>query len=232
MKDGVDAAVDAYQYTSEKVSDAYEFVTDTAGEIYESTADTISELIHGEVPPEDPIVQAEQFAADEACSAECLTDTDCTPPEQEKPFTERFEEITGMTLDDAIKLYEGQTGEELSPATVEALFTDPVKSGEILMADETLHTNFRNILNTNIPATAELAKDAGFRKLSFMQSIFHNPFSNTKWVGPDGYLEAVYDGNGDLVTSNSVKGTFNFFGPDDAAGHTEADIWPYFKWGN
>lgn len=34
------------------------------------------------------------------------------------------------------------------------------------------------------------------------------------------------------MNSNSVKGTFNFFGPDQAGAHKAADVDPYFKWGN
>lgn len=178
--------------------------------------------------------EAEAVANEEASNEETSEEpcAECADAVAEEEFAERFEDITGMTLEDSIKLYEEQTGEELSASTVQTLFSDPVKAGEILMKDENLHTTYRNILNSNIPATAEAAEEAGFEKLPFMKSIFHNPFANSKWVGPNGHLEAVYDGNGDLVTSNSVKGTFNFFGPDNASGHTAADVKPYFEWGN
>lgn len=157
-------------------------------------------------------------------------------PENNTAFGKRFKGMTGMELSNSIDAYKADTGKDLSPKTVETLFTDADKAKEILMKDKSLHTAYRDILNSNSPATEAEAKKQGFVKLGAHKSIFHNPwynpFQNSKYVSKDGHREAVFDGRGVLVNSNDYKGTFNFFGPDKAAEHWKADVEPYQKWGN
>ncbi len=150
----------------------------------------------------------------------------------QKGFGGRFQKITGMSVEDSISLYKSQTGEALTTDQVEKMFTDPAYAKEQLMANKNLHTVYRSILNSNAPQTAAAAATAGYQKLGFWKSIFHNPIVNSKWVGPSGHMEGVYNSKGNIVNSNSVRGTFNFFGPDQAGAHKAADVDPYFKWGN
>lgn len=152
-------------------------------------------------------------------------------------FEQRFLEITGMTVQDSIDLYEADTGEALSAETVETLFTDPDEAEKLLMENRNLHSVYRDILNSNVPATRAEAEAAGYTQPTFLGSTYlgnwyHDPANNTKWVSPDGHLEGVYDAAGGLVRSSEFKGTFNFFGPDNFSGHKAADVNPYRKWGN
>lgn len=151
-------------------------------------------------------------------------------------FGNRFKSITDMELSDAIDLYEVDTGRTLDPDTVETLFTDADGARELLMNDKDLHTKFRDILNTDIPATEDEAKARGFEKMPVHKSVFHSPWykpwENSKYVGQDGHLEVVFDPDGRRVDSRKFKGTFNFFGPDQASAHKKADVDPYFEWGN
>jgi hypothetical protein len=154
-------------------------------------------------------------------------------PGGEAPFDKAFKAKTGMSVDESIALYKADTGKTLDRATVETLFTDPKKARELLMADKDLHSSYRSILNSGVPATRKEAKARGFTQPTmagskFLANMFHDPWNNEKWVSPDGHLEGVYDANGDLVITLKHKGTFNFFGPDNAAGHTDADVIPYF----
>lgn len=138
-----------------------------------------------------------------------------------------------MSVEDSISLYKVQTGEILTVDQVEKLFTDSSYANAQLMANKNLHTVYRNILNSNVPQTAAAAAAANYVKLGFFKSIFHSPFVNSKWVGPNGgHMEGVYNSKGDIVNSNKVKGTFNIFGPDQAGGHIAADVRPYGKWKN
>lgn len=74
-----------------------------------------------------------------------------------------------------------------------------------------------------------LFKDIGYR----LGNVVTDYSRNTKWVGPYGHLEAVYNGQGNLVSSADYMGTFNFFpGPKGFMAHRDADIVPYKKWGN
>jgi hypothetical protein len=149
-------------------------------------------------------------------------------------FGQQFEKTTGMPISESIVLYKARTGNDLTPETVEKLFTDPEFAKKALMEDKSLHTVYRDILNTNIPTTEATAKKAGFTKLDVHQSVFHNPWynpwMNLKYVGPDGHLEAVYDSEGEIVRDKKYKGTFNFFGPDQAGNHKAADVDPYIEW--
>lgn len=156
-----------------------------------------------------------------------------TDPMDETDFGKKFQTITGGSkLSQTIAQYEKDTGKNLSPETVETLFTDADKAKKLLMVNKSLHTTYRNILNQNIPATKEAAEKAGFKKMNFGKSIFHAPWKNTKWISQNGHLEAVYGKDGSLDNSLKYKGTFNFFGPDDASGHKKTDVDPYFEWGN
>lgn len=151
-------------------------------------------------------------------------------------FKNEFKKITGMSVEDSIKLYKEQTGEELTVDKIQKLFSDPNYANEQLMANKNLHTVYRDILNTNIPATEKEAIARGFIKLPWYKSVYHNPlyapWTNSKYIDSSGHLESVYDGQGNLVTSKDYLGTFNFFGPDDFSGHKAADVDPYNKWGN
>ena len=151
---------------------------------------------------------------------------------EQQQFKDYFKEVTGMSVEDSINFYKAQTGKTLTVDQVQKFFTDPAYAKEQLMNDKDLHTTYRNILNSNVPTTESAAASAGYQKLGFWKSIFHDPLSNSKWVGPHGHMEGVYDSEGIIVTSDSFKGTFNFYGPDQSSAHTDADIYPYFKWGN
>jgi len=69
-------------------------------------------------------------------------------------------------------------------------------------------------------------------KLSYLASWYHDPGENYKYVSPDGHMEGVYNKeNGTIVNDLDVKGTFNFFGPQNFWDHKDADVDPYNKWG-
>lgn len=173
-----------------------------------------------------------QTPAQEPTDAELLGDIP-TNPMDETEFGKSFEAKTGAKLSDTIAQYTADTGNDLTPDTVETLFKDPAKAKAILMEDKSLHQNYRDILNQNIPATAQEAKAAGYTEMSYIKSWYHDPWNNSKWVSPDGHREAVYNKTtGALDASDAYKGTFNFFGPDNFSGHKAADVDPYRKWGN
>lgn len=167
------------------------------------------------------------------------------PPAEVAPqlseFAKGFANKTGgLSLADSLKLYEADTGKKLDESTVEKLLTDSEFAEKTLSADEQLHRNYRDILNSNIPQTEADAKKQGFERLPWHQSMFHNPQyglnpfikNNSKYISPDGHREAVFDPNGGLLSDNNFKGTFNFFGPDQSSEHWSADVIPYNKWGN
>jgi LysM repeat protein len=65
---------------------------------------------------------------------------------------EYFKQSTGgLSIEESQKLFFGQTGNEISRETIEILFTDPVKSREILMNDPEIHKQYRDILNHYCP---------------------------------------------------------------------------------
>jgi hypothetical protein len=72
--------------------------------------------------------------------------------------------------------------------------------------------------------------------MSEAESEFHrqgeNGEDNTKWIDETGHHEAVYDGEGNLVTDRLNGGTYNFVAPKNWVGHALADVLPYFLWGN
>lgn len=180
--------------------------------------------------PTPPMQEREMGSSVEVCPM---------PPAPAKTeFDKKFEKATGgMTVDESTALYKKQTGKDLSREQVEVMFTDSDKAKTMLKADKDLHTSYRDILNTNIPASKSDAEKQGFIKLPWQKSIFHqdyfNPFgSNEKYVSADGHREVVFDSNGDVISDRSNIGTFNFFGPDKAGDHKAADVDPYVKWGN
>ncbi len=146
-------------------------------------------------------------------------------------FKKRFEEITGMSVEDSIAIYKRRTGQTLTVNEVARLFSDPDYAHKRMWASKYLHSVYRSILNSNVPRTAREAEAAGYIRYPWEKNIFHNPIMNVKWVGPSGHMEGVYNGNGNLVTGNTFKGTFNFFPPDQTSAHYGADVSPYmWKW--
>ena len=160
------------------------------------------------------------------------------PPPPETEFQKNFKKWTnGLTVQESIDLYHVQTGKTLTEEEVKTLFDDPTKAKEMLEADKDLHSVYRDILNSHAPATEKDAIAAGYTQPTFLGSEFlgrwyHDPWVNSKYVDPTGHLESVFDGDGNLVSSNDYKGTFNFFPPDQAGDHKLADVDPYRKWGN
>lgn len=116
-------------------------------------------------------------------------------------------------------------------------FVDPDGRQSTPYMEAYLRHYYRNGLNTP-PRNREAAeKDRkNWRELSDAQSVFHKQGeggkNNTKWVDRSGHNEAVYDGNGYLVTDLLNGGTYNYYSPDDFLGHTFYDIVPYLLWGN
>ena len=100
-----------------------------------------------------------------------------------------------------------------------------------------IHYN-RNLLNTNLPNTADLANKDGWSRLSFWRSIFHQheaPIwsANLKFISSDGHKEAVYNSDGKMVNSVEDAWTYNFFDPThNSIPHTRYDVLPYDLWWN
>jgi RHS repeat-associated protein len=55
---------------------------------------------------------------------------------------------------------------------------------------------------------------------------------NIKFLSPDGHMEAVYDGNGNIVTSPANQGTYNYGAEQISLEHFFYDVIPYWIWGN
>ena len=56
---------------------------------------------------------------------------------------------------------------------------------------------------------------------------------NVKLVSPDGYQEAIYDANGNLVKDSRDVGTYNFCPSEQSVlGHAIKDVLPWILWGN
>ncbi|MFC4812437.1 hypothetical protein [Paenibacillus sp. GCM10023250] len=94
----------------------------------------------------------------------------------------------------------------------------------------------RNVLN-NAPKTQQEAIDAGWTQLKASDSVYHQLGSgnenNSKYVSPDGKLEAVYYSDGTLVRDIRNVGTYNFASPtDDKLNHMIYDVLPYYLLGN
>ena len=133
------------------------------------------------------------------------------------------------------------------------LFLDPDGRQDAMYTYGVYMSNYyRNSMNTSVPATLNQAKATkGWRQLSWAQSAFHqkipayqiylqhllNPLydpgqENTKWVDESGHKEAVYDQDGNLVTSQENGGTYNYAPPEDGQRHSEIDVIPYLLYGN
>nr|WP_081613230.1 RHS repeat-associated core domain-containing protein [Xanthomonas sp. SHU 199] len=102
--------------------------------------------------------------------------------------------------------------------------------------DAYLRHYYRNGLNKTPRNKKEAQAASNWRQMSDAQSAFHQQgedgAQNTKWVDDSGHNEAVYDGNGNLVTDLLNGGTYNYASPDDWGGHLMYDVIPYFLWGN
>ncbi len=92
--------------------------------------------------------------------------------------------------------------------------------------------------NLNEPVSFQTANES-WQQLAPEQAIFHTMGAgnegNIKFISPDGHSEAVFYGDGTLVTDPSVYGTYNFVGPGNLAqniGHGIFDVFPYFLLGN
>ena len=104
------------------------------------------------------------------------------------------------------------------------------------IVDAFMRHYYRNA-NNKPPANLQTARGTdGWRQLSDKESVFHQQgedgAQNTKWVDETGHHEAVYDGQGNLVTDRLNGGTYNYTPPDQRIGHTMTDVLPYLIWGN
>ena len=138
-----------------------------------------------------------------------------------------FENMAGTSYEDIENRYYARTGERLTPAQLRQALTDRsyVKS----MGDK-FNVQFRKVMAKFVPDTLEAALAAGYRKMGFFESLFHDPINNVKLVGPYGHMEAVYSRSGSfLIDTGPHVGTFNFFSPVNPAGHISADIVPHFR---
>lgn len=97
---------------------------------------------------------------------------------------------------------------------------------------------YQNVFNhTPANEAAAAAPGSGWARMSQFNSSFHqygpDGGLNSKWVSKSGHCEAVYDGNGSLITDNINGGTYNYSSPDaDPIGHIFQDVIPYLQWGN
>jgi hypothetical protein len=89
----------------------------------------------------------------------------------------------------------------------------------------------RNYLNF-APLTRDEAIKHGFTRVPAGKDVLHLP--HEKWVGPNGYWEAVYDKEaGKLVTDPETIGTFNYVPESESwTGHFLYDILPWSYYGN
>jgi uncharacterized Zn-binding protein involved in type VI secretion len=167
----------------------------------------------------------------------------CAP--EEHPFEKRFQEITGgLTMDQAIAMYERDAGNTIDKDTIQTLFEEPAKATVLLSGNRKLDKEFRDILNTNTPPQEPegpvtrdgeevfVAEDGSeWRLMPSDKAVFHNPLHdpdrNSKFVARDGHREAVYGPDGAPISGSVYRGTFNFVGPDEALGHTGADVAPW-----
>jgi len=114
---------------------------------------------------------------------------------------------------------------------------DPDGRRSTPLGEAYLRHYYRNALNTAPPDKKTASTDtSNWRELSREQSVFHRQGegeeNNTKWVDMTGHNEAVYDGDGNLITDRLNGGTYNYFSPDEFIGHAFFDILPYILWGN
>ena len=148
-----------------------------------------------------------------------------------------FEARTGMTFEESRFEYESIKGKPfpLTKQDTMRLFTDEAFAQKQVIPKGDLDITYRNILNRYVATTIPEARAGGYARQPWYKNLLHNPFRNTKWVGPYGNLEVVFDPDGNAVLHGPYKGTFNFFSPADVSGHLSADFAPYVKrwwWGN
>ena len=155
---------------------------------------------------------------------------------QEGLHPAEFEKRTGMTFGESRFEYESIKGEPfpLTEQDTMRLFTDEAFAKKQVIPKGDLDTTYRDILNMNAVDTIAGARAGGYVRQPWYKNLLHNPFRNTKWVGPHGNLEVVFDPDGKAVLHGPHKGTFNFFSPADVSGHLSADFAPYVRrwWGN
>ena len=155
---------------------------------------------------------------------------------QEGMSPAEFEARFGITFEDSRFEYESRTGEPFPLTKQDALrlFTDEAFAQKQLIANENLDIVYRNILNIHAADSIAAASTGGYVRQPWYKNLFHNPLRNTKWVGPYGHFEVVFDSNNELITDLPYKGTFNFFSPADGSAHWKADVGPYLnkRWGN
>ena len=157
---------------------------------------------------------------------------------QEGISSAEFEKYFGMTFEESRFIYESSTeaGEPFPLTKQDALrlFTDDVFAQKQSIAHKNLDTVYRDILNMQAAQTIAAASTGGYVRQPWYKNLFHNPLRYTKWVGPHGHLEVVFNSKGGVVTALPHKGTFNFFSPADGSAHWKADVVPYIKrrWGN
>jgi len=99
--------------------------------------------------------------------------------------------------------------------------------------------HYRRNANNHPPKRKSDAVKKGWIKQSDAKSLYHrfgpNGAQNEKYLSPDGHQEAVYDGQGNLVTDPSNMGTYNYSPPEGIVGnvgHLFEDVIPYWIWGN
>ena len=98
---------------------------------------------------------------------------------------------------------------------------------------------------SSLPQTAEEAEEATeWEMLSKGESACHQftakNGANTKWLSPDGKMEAVYDSQGRLVLADEDVGTYNrcpsrgkyLTKVVTSIGHFFEDMLPWYLWGN
>ena len=142
-----------------------------------------------------------------------------------------FEARTGMTFEESIARYESDTGGPFPLTKQDALrlFTDEAFANIQLEANANLNKYYRNILNMNAVDNIAAARKGGYERQPWYKNLFHNPLRYTKWVGPNGHFEVVFNSAGRAVTESPYGGTFNFFSPDNVPGHSAADVAPFLK---
>ena len=165
---------------------------------------------------------------------------------QDGTFEENFKLLVGLSVQESIQKYHQvcqllkSACKPLTKTMVTDLFRDAESSNKLLMADKNLHWIYRvDILNSNTAKTIPEAKQRCFKLLGFFKSMFHSPWygfkigsRNSKYVDLSGHMESVFDPSGKVVIDIKLLGTFNFFGPDEAGAHWDADVEPYKEYDN
>jgi LysM repeat protein len=123
-------------------------------------------------------------------------------------FSDQYFKLStgGLSIEESQNLYLQQTGNEISRETIEILFTDPVKSREILMNDPEIHKQYRDILNNDLPRNINEAINNSdeWKQLLPGKAVFHGSLTrgNQKFISQDGYREVIFNPEGNLVSHN------------------------------